>query len=96
MVRRLGFEVAMSKDDGEMPWEGRCYGAAKIFAGQCADFAKSNPYGNLIDPLGTLINTLMTELWDNGFSQTEIRTAFEEAIVDMPRYAAGEERRGGN
>jgi hypothetical protein len=35
----------------------------------------------------------MTELWDRNFSQTEIRTAFEEAIIDMPRYTAGEERR---
>jgi len=35
----------------------------------------------------------MTELWDRNFSQSEIRTAFEVAISDMPRYAAGEERR---
>ncbi|WP_091752161.1 hypothetical protein [Brevundimonas sp. 374] len=39
------------------------------------------------------INSLMTELWDAGFSQTEIRDAFAAAIADMPRYAAGEERR---
>jgi hypothetical protein len=38
----------------------------------------------------------MTELWDNGFGQAEIRTVFEEAIRDMPRYAAGQERRGSN
>ncbi len=36
---------------------------------------------------------LMTELWDQGFSQTEIREAFEAALVAMPDYAAGEERR---
>ena len=35
----------------------------------------------------------MTELWDRNFSQSEIQTAFEAAISDMPRYAAGEERR---
>jgi hypothetical protein len=35
---------------------------------------------------------LMTELWDRNFSQTEIRAA-RSAIEDMPRYAAGEERR---
>lgn len=39
------------------------------------------------------INCLMTELWDKGFSQTEIRQAFNAAVTDMPRYAAGEERR---
>lgn len=38
------------------------------------------------------INSLMTELWDAGFSQTEIRDAFAAAIADMLRYAAGEER----
>ena len=36
----------------------------------------------------------MTELWDKGFSQSEISRAFEGAIADMPRYAAGEERNG--
>ena len=36
---------------------------------------------------------LMTELWDQGFSQTEIREAFEAALAAMPDYAAGEERR---
>ena len=39
------------------------------------------------------INYLMTELWDRSFSQTEIRTAFEDAVSDMRRYAAGEEVR---
>jgi SOS response regulatory protein OraA/RecX len=39
------------------------------------------------------INYLMTELWDKGFSQSEIREAFNAAVADMPRYAAGEERR---
>lgn len=36
------------------------------------------------------INSLMTELWDNGFSQTEIREAFHDAVQDMPRYAVDE------
>lgn len=36
---------------------------------------------------------LMTELWDHGFSQTEIREAFEDAVADMPRYANGNETR---
>ena len=40
-----------------------------------------------------LDNRLMTEFWDQGFSQTEIRIAFTEALPDMDRYAAGEERR---
>jgi hypothetical protein len=84
----------MAERDSEIPWEGRCIEAASLFGRQCRDLAKSNPYGDQVDPLGDLINSLMTELWDNGFSQTEIRKAFEGAIRDMPRYAAGEERRG--
>lgn len=39
------------------------------------------------------INTLGTELWDRCFSVTEIASAFQEAAVDLPRYAAGEEVR---
>lgn len=86
----------MSEDKDDTPWEGQCYEATYVFGRQCAELAKSNPYGDRVDPLRNMINTLMTELWDNGFSQTEIRTAFEAAIRDMPRYAAGEERRGSN
>jgi hypothetical protein len=40
-----------------------------------------------------IINTLMTELWDRNFSQQEIRTAFQAALDDMPRYTAGVDRR---
>ena len=86
----------MPNRDDEYPWEGRCFNAAYEFGRACTDLTKSNPYGDQVDPLGTLINTLMTESWDNGFSQTEIRTAFETAILDMPRYAAGLERRDEN
>jgi hypothetical protein len=86
-----------SKDDcpmteqEEVPWEGQCAAAAYDFALRCAVLAKQNPY-NLAAPLADIINTLMTELWDRNFSQSEIRNAFEEAIKDMPRYA-GRERR---
>lgn len=37
----------------------------------------------------------LTSLWDRGFSQSEIRNAFERAVAEMPQYTAGEERRGG-
>jgi len=76
----------------EVSWEGQCCDAAYEFALSCAVLVTKNPY-NIAAPLKDIINTLMTELWDRNFSQSEIRTAFEEAIGDMPRYAAGEERR---
>jgi hypothetical protein len=44
-------------------------------------------------PLDFIINCFMTELWDRNFSQSEIRAAFEGTVSDMPRYAAGQERR---
>jgi len=76
----------------EVPWEGHCYAAAYEFALRGAVLVTQNPHG-FAAPLAGIINTLMTELWDRNFSQSEIRTAFEQAINDMPRYAAGEERR---
>jgi len=45
------------------------------------------------DILGSVVNALMTEFWDQCFSQTEIRNTFLDALADMNRYAAGEERR---
>ncbi|HWE75548.1 MAG TPA: hypothetical protein VG328_20480 [Stellaceae bacterium] len=76
----------------EIPWEGQCTDAAYEFALRCAVLVTQNPY-NVTAPLTDIVNTLMTELWDRNFSQSEIRSAFEAAITDMPRYAAGEERR---
>jgi hypothetical protein len=76
----------------EESWEERALNAATTFADECAELHRSNPYDAIV-PLDNVINSLMTELWDRGFSQTEIRIAFESAIADMPRYAAGEERR---
>jgi hypothetical protein len=85
----------------EVSWEGQCCDAAYIFGLRCAELRKSNPYqqyygGQMYGvetDLEFLINTLMTELWDQNFSQTEIRQAFESAVADLPRYARGLERR---
>jgi len=56
------------------------------------DFERANPWPEQL-LLPQAINYLMTELWDRGFSQSEIRFAFGEALADMPRYTAGEEVR---
>ena len=79
-----------SNDD--TTWESQCLAAAGDFARHCRELYMQNPYEEV--SLESIINTLMTELWDNGFSQSEIRAAFASAIADLPRYAAGEERRG--
>ncbi len=78
--------------ESEVPWEGRCTDAAYDFGLRCAVLATDNPYEE-VAPLELIISTLMTELWDRNFSQTEIRAAFEKAVRDMPHYTAGQERR---
>ncbi|WP_315755061.1 MULTISPECIES: hypothetical protein [unclassified Bradyrhizobium] len=76
----------------EVPWEGQCTDAAYQFGLQCAKLVAGKPH-NVTAPLDFIINCFMTELWDRNFGQSEIRAAFEGAISDLPRYAAGEERR---
>jgi len=76
----------------EVPWEGQCTEAAYEFALRCAVLVTQNPY-KVAEPLKGIVNSFMTELWDRNFSQSEIRAAFEDAIKDMARYTAGEERR---
>ena len=66
--------------------------AAHDFSQACRRTRAANPFPE-VEVLPMMINTLMTELWDRCFSQTEIRQAFEEALADMNRYAAGDERR---
>jgi hypothetical protein len=77
----------------EIPWEGRCLDAATLFATSCAQLKKENPYPET-EALRHIADDLMTELWDRFFSQAEIRSAFENALANLPGYAAGEERRG--
>jgi hypothetical protein len=48
--------------------------AACDFGEACAKFGDDNRYPDVV-PLNNIIHTLMTELWDRSFSQTEIRLA---------------------
>jgi len=76
-------------NDDQSDWHSITIKAAYEFAKTCREQSKANS-GRVLD---LAINTLMTELWDRCYSQTEIRTAFEKAIADMPRYTAGQETR---
>lgn len=69
----------------------RAIGAADAFAQCCAELRDAALEGRV--ELADIINTLMTELWDRSFTQTDIRKAFEGAVADLNRYAAGEEQR---
>jgi hypothetical protein len=76
----------------EVLWQDRSMDVVYRFGLALMELHQTNPWPNL-PLLPRAINHLMTELWDQGFSETEIRAAFEAAVADMPRYAAGDEVR---
>jgi hypothetical protein len=80
------------KSEEELPWEVACTHEVHGFAHRCAVLRDSNPYDQ--PALDYMMVSFATELWDQGFSQTEIKMAFEKAINDLRPYAAGEEKRG--
>jgi hypothetical protein len=70
----------------------KAYTAAAQLADACGELRSfDSSVGRY--PAHYLVNYLMTELWDHGFSQSEIRASFTDALDDMNRYAAGEEQR---
>ncbi len=73
-------------------WQTLLYETSYRFASSIKELTLTNPWPE-ISVLEHAVNAVMTELWDNAFSMTEIRTAFQEAINDMPRYTANEELR---
>ena len=76
----------------EDEWQDRSLAAVHYFGLALKTLHQTNPWPEL-PLLPKAMNHLVTELWDQGFSQTEIRDAFDAAIADMPGYAAGEEVR---
>jgi hypothetical protein len=76
----------------DIPWEGRRTLAAYNFAVECGKLRESNPYNR--PALEEIVIDLATEFWDRGFSQTEIKSAFEAGASALENYCAGEERRG--
>ena len=85
----------MSEKDRRGPedrWQDQSMTAVQQFGAALSELYQSNPWPD--QPLlPRAMNHLMTELWDRGFSQSEIREAFNDAVADMPRYAAGDEVR---
>jgi hypothetical protein len=76
----------------EPPWESGYLDDGYNFAKRCAIYRDGNPYEQ--PALEAIMIYLATELWDRGFSQTEIKSAFQAAVKCLVPYAAGEERRG--
>jgi hypothetical protein len=87
----------MTDSAQEIPWEGQLTDASWAFGVRCRELRDSYPYGadaRSTPVLEQIMLHFVTELWDQGFSQTEIASAFKIAVADLPRYAAGEDRRG--
>lgn len=82
-------EAVLSGGGFEDEWQGRSLSMVRQFATLLRELHQRNPWPEL-PLLPSAMNHLMTELWDKGFTQTEIRDAFDQAVADMPRYAAGE------
>ena len=78
--------------DANDEWTDRWLNDVADLGKALAKLHRTNPWPEL-PLLPQAMNYLMTELWDHGFSQSEIRQAFEDAIVGIPRYAGGVERR---
>ena len=73
-------------------WQLQLYESVHQLSVELKKLHETNPWPNdQVLPLA--MNALATELWDRCFSQTEIRTAFNEAFGDLPRYAGGDEVR---
>lgn len=80
------------RDDAEDAWQSRYEAAVYQFGKALKELHVANPWPDQ-PVLPQAMIYLMTELWDHCFSQTAIREAFEAAVADMPRYAAGNEIR---
>jgi hypothetical protein len=74
------------------PWGHRYTSVTYEFATQCAKLRDAYPYDDAA-ALDAIMVYLATELWDRGFSQSEIKASFETAIDLLKPYCAGEERR---
>ena len=85
----------MSEQEQPSPedqWQDQSMDAVHQFSDALIELHRTNPWPN--HPfLPRAIIHLTTELWDRGFSQSDIREAFDSAIADLPRYASGDEVR---
>ena len=82
----------MIDDEPDDRWQEEWMGAVQILGEALKEKHRKNPWPH-IPVLPEAMKYLMTELWDGGFSGTEIKAAFEAAIHDIPTYTAGADRR---
>ena len=78
--------------DEEDAWRLRGLNLAHEYSLRCKELRETNPYD--FPAISNIARDLLTELWDQGFSVSEIKAGFGLAISELPQYAAGEDRRG--
>lgn len=71
-------------------WQGTL--EAERFVAEVRQWVDENPHADIV-ALDQIMSEVMTVLWDQCFSQTEIRNAFQKALDHLPAYGGGEERR---
>jgi hypothetical protein len=85
-------DTLMNPANPKDAWQMRFHNALCDFDLRLIDLNATNPW-----PEYTVINLAVAEnatnLWKHGFSQTEIKEAYERAIASLCSYAAGEEVR---
>ncbi|HQS68848.1 MAG: hypothetical protein B7Y36_08745 [Novosphingobium sp. 28-62-57] len=82
----------ITEEDSDAAWQDAGLAAVQSFAGELRGLHRSNPWPN-IPILPQAMAYLMTELWDRGFTQTQIREGFEAALAELPQYTLGDEVR---
>ena len=90
-IRSADTLLPMTDYDLSDKWQDEWMGAVYRLGELLAEKHQTNPWPH-ISLLPEAMRYLMTELWDRGFSLTEIRAAFEAAVLDLPGYAVVEKR----
>lgn len=82
----------MDPKDPQDAWQMRFSNTLTTFGLALYDLHHTNPWPQF-PAIDKALSDVATDLWKNGFSKTEIRKAFEDAIAAVGPYAAGEEKR---
>lgn len=79
--------------DPEDAWQMRFANAVEFFILALLDLHNTNPWPDDFPAVDAAMLDLATRLWEKGFSQTEIRRAYEAALSGLVSFAAGDEIR---
>lgn len=84
--------MAMDPTDQEDAWQMRYANILEGFGIALYDLHHTNPWPER-PALNLAISDIACDLWKRGFSETEIRAAYEFALAGLPNYTAGQDKR---